>query len=247
MFEKTPGADVSGAGGTGNDTKPGGDDTPPTPPAGGDQKPEDVIPKARFEEVIAERNELRDQVKTLGSNLNQVLERVNELSGQGKTEEEIAEIVSEEAKEWNNSKGFNEAVAATVKTILKKELGSVNSKIDNTLQMQARIILDDFKEKHPDFDENNPEVVKRLKAGYTLKDTYKIVFGNKTLGKPGDGKGDGKDNGKGDDKKPPAPPHKPGPQDDKLKTPKTPISLKESFRKAVKALGLQEGGAFPRE
>jgi hypothetical protein len=237
MFEKVPGAGADGAGGAGNDVKPGGDNTPPDPPASGD-KPDDVIPKARFEEVIAERNDLRKQVETLGSNLSTVLERVNELSSQGKTDKQIAEIVSEEAKEWSNSKGFNEAVRAAVKS----EIKNIDGKVDSTLQIQARIILDDFKAKNPDFDEKNPEVVKRIKAGYTLKDTFQLVYGDKkTLGKPGED----------DDKKPPKPPgaplNKPGPQDKNLKAPKRPMGLKEAFKTAAKKLGLDINGTFPKD
>lgn len=234
-LEEVPGAGVNGAGGEGTVIIPGGDKTPPDPPAGG-EIPEKTVPLSRLNEVIGERNDGRRQIEALTENLSTVLARVDELAGLGKSKTEIAEIISTEAKEWSDSKGFNEAVQLAVRGEMKR----LDGKIGGSLQMQARVILDNFKKDHPDLDEKNPEFVKRIQAGYTLEDAHAVVFGKKTLGKPGE-----VDEPK--PKLPHAPPYKPGPQEDKLKTPKTPISLKESFRKALKSLGLQEGGSFPKE
>lgn len=231
MYEEKPGGGGgSAAPGEGIDGQPGGDNTPPDPPAGG-EKPEDAIPKSRFDEVIAERNTLREQVSTLGENLSTVLARVDELAGQGKSKSEIAEIVSEEAKEWGNSKGFNEAVQLAVRGEMKK----LDGKIGSTLQMQARVILNNFKKEHPDLDEKDPEFVKRIQSGYTLDDAYQVVFSKKTLGSAKE------------IKQPGSPARKPAPDDSKLKAPKTPISLRESFKRGLKNLGLNPESILPKE
>jgi len=176
LFEEKPGEGTPGSEGIPPETPSGKEGEPP---ADGEKSDKDgMIPKARLDEVIGERNELRKQNAQLTEQTGTILARIDELSMQGKSDREIAVIISEEGKEWLGTKGFAEAVESITgkKGATAEEIKSLKQNLEGAVAVMSQMIIERFKDKHPDFDEKNPEIIKRVKAGYTLEDAFNLTI-----------------------------------------------------------------------